>query len=226
MTALRALRLGLAGIVSVGAALVLAIVSAAPFRIDPVPDARLRVAFSARPERIERCRTLSADELANVPQHMRQAVVCEGTTASYRLEVRRDDSLLASALLHGGGLRHDRRLYVLRELSVPSGPSAIDVRLVRTDSVAAQPDSGQRSPEAREHEESTEHSAPDARRNDDDDDRRATISRDLDERRRRVADEVPSSLTLHEVVTLSPREVLLVTYDQESRRLLTVRAAP
>lgn len=237
MSARGALRVAAAAIVSVGGALALTLVSAAPFRVDTLPDARLRVAFSARPERIEKCRTLSADELANVPQHMRQAVVCEGTTASYRLEVRRDDSLVASALVRGGGLRHDRRLYVLRELTVPSGRSTIDVRLVRTDSVAARPDSEQRSRDAREHD-AAEHARRDARPHDeptgrdarhedhDDDDRRATISRDLDERRRRVADEVPSSLALHEVVTLSPREVLLVTYDQESRRLRTVRATP
>jgi hypothetical protein len=37
---------------------------------------------------------------------------------------------------------------------------------------------------------------------------------------------VPPSLDLHEAVTLSPREVLLVTYDEESRRLRTVRGAP
>ena len=224
MNTSRAVRLGLAAIVSVGAALALTVVSAAPFRVDTLPDARLRVAFSARPERIESCRTLSADELANVPQHMRQAVVCEGTTASYRLEVRRDDSLVASAVLHGGGLRHDRRLYVLRELTIPSGRSTIDVRLVRTDSVAARPDSEQHAADARDHDESAERVARDTSRHDDDDDRRATISRDLDERRRRVADEVPASLALHEVVTLDPREVLLVTYDQESRRLRTVRA--
>jgi hypothetical protein len=199
------------------------------------PDARLRVAFSARPERIEKCRTLSADELANVPQHMRQAVVCEGTTAAYRLEIRRDDSLLARALVHGGGLRHDRRLYVLRELRIPSGPSTIDVRLVRMDSAAApshserRPDHDRHSAEPREHDESFEHSAAGARsahEGHDDDDRRATVSRDLDERRRRVADEVPASLDLHESVTLNPREVMLVTYDQESRRLRAVRATP
>ena len=226
MSARGAFRLGLGVIVSLGAALALALVSAAPLRVNASPDARLRVAFSARPERIEHCRTLSADELANVPQHMRQAVVCEGRAATYRLEVRRDDSLLVSALLHGGGLRHDRRLYVLRELTVPSGRGTIDVRLVRTDTVAAQPESARRHSDARDHDESDEHDERHARRHDDDDDRRATLSRDLDERRRRVADEVPSSLELRDVVTLNPREVLLVTYDEESRRLRTVRGTP
>ena len=216
------LRRGLATIVTIGAALALALVSTAPLRVNAPPDARLRVAFSARPQRIETCRTPSADELANLPAHMRQGVVCEGITASYRLEVRRDDSLVASALLRGGGLRHDRQLYALRELSVPSGRSTIDVRLVRVDTVAARPDSEQRTPDDHAREESAEHGAREGR---DDDGRRDAQSRDEDEHRRRVADEVPPSLTLHEVVTLSPREVLLVTYDQGSRRLRTVRAA-
>jgi hypothetical protein len=219
------LRLAIATILTLGAAFLLALASAAPFRLNPLPDARLRVAFSARPERIESCRTLSAEELANVPQHMRQAVVCEGKAASYRLEVRRDDSLVASALLHGGGLRHDRRLYLLRELSVPSGRSTIDVRLVRTDTVAAKPSSEPRSSDDHAREERKEHDARAARPHDDDDGH-IEVERDLDERRRRVADEVPSSLELHEVVTLRPREVLLVTYDQTSRRLRTVRGTP
>ncbi len=202
-----ALRIGVATIVTVGAALALTLVSDAPFRVNALPDARLRVAFSARPERIETCRRPSADELASLPAHMRQGVVCEGTTASYRLEVRRDDSLVASALLRGGGLRHDRRLYALRELTVPSGRSTIDVRLVRVDSVGSL-------------ERRTDHVDDDARPDNDD------RSRDEEEHRRRVADEVPPILTLHEVVTLDPREVLLVTYDQASHRLRTVRGAP
>jgi hypothetical protein len=227
------LRIALAAIVTVGAAVGLAVLSAAPFRAHPRADARLRVAFSARPERIETCRTLGADELANVPQHMRQAVVCEGIAASYRLEIRRDDSLVASALLHGGGLRHDRRLYALRELDVPSGPSTIDVRLTRVESVAAPAtrESG-RSGDARnerdgkEARDEKEARGERAERDHDDDGRGDRLARDEDEHRRRVADEVPSSLALREVVTLSPREVLLVTYDQASRRLRTVRGTP
>jgi hypothetical protein len=218
-----ALRVGLAAIVTSAAVLALALVSAAPFRVNARPDARLRVAFSARPERIETCRTPSAEEQANLPVHMRQGVVCEGITASYRLEVRRDDSLVARALLRGGGLRHDRQLYALRELRVPSGRSTIDVRLVRVETVAPRPGSEQRASEDRER---AEHGTRERSSDDDDDDRHDARSRDEDEHQRRVADEVPSMLTLREHVTLNPREVLLVTYDQASRRLRTVRGAP
>ena len=214
-----ALRIGLATIVIAGAALALTLVSAAPFRVNALPEARLRVAFSARPERIETCRTPSESELANLPAHMRQGVVCEGTTATYRLEVRRDDSLVATALLRGGGLRHDRRLYALRELSVPSGRSTIDVRLARVDTVVARPSREPRTSDDHARDERAEHH--DEARIDDD-----AFSRDEDEHRRRVADEVPPLLTLRDTVTLDPREVLLVTYDQATHRLRTVRGTP
>ena len=156
----------------------------------------LRVAFSARPERVESCRTLSADELASVPQHMRQAVVCEGTTARYRLDVLHADTVVATAEVRGGGLRHDRQLYVLREMRVPPGLAVIEVRLSRIDTTAKA--SGTPFGDTTE----------------------------TDERRRRMADEVPPSLVLREKVLLRPREVLLVTYDQEMRRLRIVGSEP
>ena len=47
-------------------------------------QALLRLAWSARPERIERCRQQSEEELARLPAHMRQPVSCEGVNAQYR----------------------------------------------------------------------------------------------------------------------------------------------
>jgi hypothetical protein len=201
--------------------LALTLASAAPFRANARDDARLRIAFSARPERIESCRTPSESELANLPAHMRQGVVCEGTTATYRLEVRRDDSLVASALLRGGGLRHDRRLYALHELSVPSGRSTFDVRLARVDSVVARPRASRdHSRDERSDHDSRDHRDDHTRLGED------ALSRDEDEHRRTVADEVPPLLTLRDTITLAPREVLLVTYDQVTHRLRSVRGTP
>jgi hypothetical protein len=94
-------------------------------------DAVLRLAWSARPERIERCRRQSDEELANVPQHMRQELVCEGVTAQYRLSVRAQGSMIADQVVRGGGLRQDRRLYVFQELPLSPGETAIDVRFER-----------------------------------------------------------------------------------------------
>lgn len=106
---------------------------ASRIRMAPYPstDAMLRLAWSARPERIEVCRSPTADEMAARPQHMRQELICEGTAATYRLEVRVDDALVVEQEVHGGGLRRDRRLYVFRELAVRPGANRIDVRFTR-----------------------------------------------------------------------------------------------
>ena len=182
-----------------------------PVSLDTGPDAVLRVAWSARPERVETCRTLSDSALDALPEHMRQRTVCAGTSARYHLEVRRDERVIATAELRGGGLRGDRQLYVFRELAIPSGTSDIAVRLVRLDSTVS-PDS----------------SDADAEHRPDDAGRRTIRGRpDADvSRSRRLADMVPARLELRERVTLAPREVLLVTYDSESRRLRSVRSSP
>ena len=182
-----------------------------PVSLDTGPDAVLRVAWSARPERVETCRTLSDSALDALPEHMRQRTVCEGASARYHLEVRRDERVIATAELRGGGLRGDRQLYVFRELAIPSGTSDIAVRLVRLDSTVS-PDS----------------TDADAEHRPDDAGRRTTRGRPEADgsRSRRLADMVPARLELRERVTLAPREVLLVTYDAESRRLRSVRSSP
>lgn len=97
-------------------------------------QAMLRLAWSARPERIERCRQLSEEELARLPAHMRQPVSCEGASAQYRLTVRDEGRLVVERVVRGGGLRQDRRLYVFQELPLPPGDRRIEVRFDRLDS--------------------------------------------------------------------------------------------
>ena len=97
-------------------------------------QAMLRLAWSARPERIERCRQQSEEELARLPAHMRQPVLCEGASAQYRLTVRADGRLVSEHVVHGGGLRQDRRLYVFEELPLDPGDRRIEVRFDRLDS--------------------------------------------------------------------------------------------
>jgi hypothetical protein len=182
-------------------------------------EALLRVAWSARPERIETCRTLSDDELAGIPVHMRQRVVCEGATASYRLDVRRGDSTLASAVLRGGGLRRDRQIYVFREIALPSGRSELEVRLTRVEQQVAEgtaPAAAGEQP--REPDVGASSGAPSQ------DQARAT--REIDERRRRLEEAVPPALVLRESVMLTPGEVVLVTYDRITRQLRLERGEP
>lgn len=96
-------------------------------------QALLRLAWRARPERIEHCVTQSPDALAALPPHMRQATICEGISATYRLEVRRDNQIVAERLVEPGGLRRDRPLYVFLEIPVPAGDANLGIGFVRVD---------------------------------------------------------------------------------------------
>lgn len=122
-----------------GAAVVAVVTVAAntPLTIHAPDQALLRLAWSARPERIEKCRQQTAEELARLPAHMRQPVVCEGATARYRLTVVIDGTPVTERVLRAGGLRHDRRLYVLEEIALRPGVTDIEVRFDRDDDGAS-----------------------------------------------------------------------------------------
>jgi hypothetical protein len=62
---------------------------------------------------------------------MRQPVVCEGESAAYRLQVRRNGVILRDHVVHGGGWHHDRPLYVFQEIAQPIGEALISVRFER-----------------------------------------------------------------------------------------------
>ena len=124
---------------AVAAAIAVGLTWASNVRIAPARegDAVLRLSWSARPERIETCRTQTPEELAKLPAHMRQTVVCEGGSAVYRLQVVRDGAVVLDELVHGGGLRHDRPLYVFREIPQRAGAALVTVRLERIDPPSA-----------------------------------------------------------------------------------------
>ena len=175
--------------------------------------AQLRLSLSARPERVERCRELSDDELAKLPAHMRLRTKCEGYTAQYLLTIDVDGSRLTADTLRGGGLRHDRPLHVFQEYDVKPGPQQVRVEVTRVDE-------GGKPPE----------------RDDDRDDREqrnassdtllgGRAEREREERTRRVAEAMPSRLVIDTTMTLVPGGVVLVTFDQNTRRL-TMRKEP
>lgn len=173
-------------------------------------SAQLRLSWSARPERIETCRTLTAEELAQREEHMRQRVDCVGSSATYALRVEVDDRLVGESVVRGAGLRHDRPLYLLREFAVPPGTHLVRVtftRRERTDNDAAA-FAPVTSPEAdtglfagRAEREAAEHA-----------------------RRARAA--LPPRLDLDTTLTLGPRGVALVTFDPERRLLELHTGAP
>jgi hypothetical protein len=122
--------------------------SNAPMTAHRSSDAILRLAWSARPERILDCRQRSEEELARLPQHMRQPIACEGVTAEYRLQIFRDGALVVDRVVRGGGLRRDRRLYVLEEVPVPAADVSVIVRFDRVDRTGPVTGAPPRQPEA------------------------------------------------------------------------------
>ncbi len=188
------------------AVVALAALSHLPWHATPNDNGIVRLAWSARPEQIENCRNATAAELADRPAHMRQQVICEGTSARYHLEVRSNGALLASDTVRGGGARHDRPVYVLRDFAMPPGTFTIDVRFTRIDSAATQFDTGPAPSSA--FSDSGNGPLPDR------------PVREAEERARRQAEAVPAQLESSWSVTLGARRVVLITYDPDQRKLV------
>jgi hypothetical protein len=108
-------------------------------RLHPGPEGVVRLAWSARPERVERCVEHSDRELEDVPAHMRQRVTCEGRSARYRLVLSRDGTVLADEVLTGAGARHDRSIYLARDFPTAPGRHRVQVTFERLDTVDAVP---------------------------------------------------------------------------------------
>lgn len=174
----------------------------------PVADDRalLRLSWSGRPERIERCRELSDAELARIPAHMRQRVECEGSSAQYLVRVWHGASLLSQDTLSGGGFRGDRAIYMLREYRLAPGTQQIAVEMARTDSTEVEDEE----PEDESEDEDTA-TAPLER-----------SRRERQERRRELQERLPPVIRLDTSLRLAPRDVVVVTYDPIGRRLLTL----
>ena len=184
-------------------------------------DAVLRLAWTARPERVENCRLQTDEELAKLPAHMRQSTVCEGTTASYRLEVRRAGTLIVEQTVRGGGLHHDRPLYVFRDSPMPAGEAAISIRFFRLETATTiTPDA--RAPAASPAGKPAPADATGPTSSMDPARRR----REGEERLLQRSEAVPAALSLEKTFHFVPREVILVTYDVERRELLAVERSP
>lgn len=197
----------IAGIV-VAAAAMGALVGASrfPARLFRSDAAALRLSIGARPERIEICKAQTDSELAKVAPQMQQREICDGTTARYRVEVLENGVAIVDRVVRGGGLRHDRQIYVYREAALRPGNTHLSVRLTRLD--AAETDTTSEGPD------DATGAAPPLDR----------AEREVQERRRRREEAVPPHLRLDTLITVAPREVVLVSYDPEAKRLELWRA--
>ncbi|MGE5099753.1 MAG: hypothetical protein ACM3SX_07185 [Deltaproteobacteria bacterium] len=210
MTPRAVVRGALAVGVSAAAFLVIARASAVPISLHDAASARLRLSWSARPERIEVCRTLSAAELAQREEHMRQRVECDGRFATYALRVESDGRVLHESIVQGAGLRHDRPLFLIREIDVPPGAHRLTITFVRretTDNDAAafiggtSPDADTGLFAGRAQREAAEHA-----------------------RRARAA--IPPRLELDTALEFLPERVVVVSLDPERRTLRLLRETP
>jgi hypothetical protein len=201
MRVVRVVAVGLATALVLG---LLARASAAPLSYHDSTAARLRLSWSARPERIEICRTLSAKELAGREEHMRQRVECDGRFATYVLRVESDGHVIGETVVRGAGLRHDRPLYLLREYDLAPGLHHMRVSFTRREktdndaaafakTTSAEADTGIFA--GRAQREEVEHA-----------------------RRARAA--IPAHLELDSTFEFAPRQVLIVTFAPERRALV------
>ena len=115
------------GVVSVAVAVVTIVFSQWPVQ-SPSDEAMVRLSWRTEPVRVETCRTLTEEELAEIPQHMRRAEECDGYYAEYELSVHVDGASALVDTIAPAGMRGDRPVYVLWEQPVEAGTRRVDVR--------------------------------------------------------------------------------------------------
>ena len=136
----------LASLVAVGATAALGGLSRVPYQSDRSASAVLRLAWRTRGVRIEECRQLTEEELANLPQHMRRSEVCEGRLIPYRLSVDVDGITLLNTEIRPAGAREDRPLYVFQDLRLAPGPHDVSVVFVREGEIDPETEAGAATP--------------------------------------------------------------------------------
>lgn len=175
--------------------------SAVPLHHHDAHSAYLRLSWSARPERIEVCRTLSDEELSKQAEHMRQRMVCDGTFATYALRVEVDGQMLGESVIRGGGLRHDRPMYLLRDYAVTPGSHRFRVSVTRREQAGDVGYAGAVVPDV-----DTGRFA-------------GRAAREVSEHARLARAAIPAQLVLDSTFTLLPMRVALVRFDAIERRL-------
>lgn len=202
ITPSRVVRWGGGALISAALLVLIARASAAPVAYHD-GSSMLRLSWSARPERIETCRTRSAEELEREEEHMRQRVECTGTFASYALRVESDQRLVSESVVRGAGFRHDRPIYLLREWPVSTGVHRVRVSFTR-----------------REQPQRRDTPATKERRSESDTGIFAgRAEREDEERSRRRRAAIPGRLVLDTTLVFAPGRVVLITLNGERRML-------
>ena len=110
--------------------------SRADYRGASAEHALLRLSWRMRGERIENCRDRTQAELDALPVHMRTPRICETTPVPYRITVRIDGGPADTMTVLPAGAKHDRPIYVLRDIVMTPGEHRVIVNSARADNEA------------------------------------------------------------------------------------------
>lgn len=124
MTTARVVGAVLAVVMTVGTAWM----SRLPIDFGRDAESLLRLSWRVDGVTVEACRTLSEEELANLPVHMRNPEACIGTIAPFTLSAVLDGESVVADTVFPGGARGDRPIYVLRDLPLSPGRRTLEVR--------------------------------------------------------------------------------------------------
>lgn len=124
---MNALRRVLGWVLASAVTLALVGLSHLPYAAGRNGDAEIRLAWRFKSERVRRCRTRTAEELAQLPDYLRQAEDCERGLRPYLLAVSLDGRAASEDTIRARGAEGDRPLFVLRRLEVEPGTHALRV---------------------------------------------------------------------------------------------------
>lgn len=100
------------------------------FRVESGDGAALlRLSWRTQPIRVESCRTLTEEEQAALPSHMRRTEECSGGFVDYELDVMVDGVHVMRDTVGPTGARRDRPIYVLRDHRLEPGVAEVSVAL-------------------------------------------------------------------------------------------------
>lgn len=91
-------------------------------------DALIRLSWRVDGVTVQACETLSEEELAKRPIHMRNPQACIGTIAPFELVATLGGQTIVHDTISPGGIRGDRPIYVFRDTPVIPGRSVLSVR--------------------------------------------------------------------------------------------------
>ncbi len=98
---------------------------------EPLEDAVLRLALrTSSAGRLEICRDRTAEELAELPVHMRQPRTCDRHLVPYRLTVEVDGEGRIDRVVQAAGIHGDRPLVLDEVLDLPPGRIDLAVTFV------------------------------------------------------------------------------------------------